>query len=394
MSIMVTAGTATTSSLHSYGTARLWALGATVVLAVIASGFLIPWRNRRKVTKLEKAREQARRDRNEAAGPTDAQVELARARSNKPILGVLLGRDNRLSTSTTIAYLWTLVIVWILLSLIIAWPSDWDTALKNLYPSYLLLLGGPYAAWVLARVAVSTKVANQTLQKPPGDGSAQLSDLVSGDDGNPDLFDMQYVMFNGVAMAFVVTAFVHAGAAGFVDIPWGLLFLTGGPAAVYVGNKAFAGNSPVIFSVTPTSVPVGSNITVYGQNFLASNATPSSGTAGGPATASTPTVSVLVGGFDTDVLESHDGVIRATIKPGTYPTDPLDVAVVSSTGANAILRAEVRVLPAPPGDPGQLNGKAAGTPAAVGSETPATGTPVTGTPPPTSGDQDGSGNPG
>ena len=254
------------------------------------------------------------------------------------------------------AWCWTLVIVWILIALIIAWPSDWNQALKNLDATYFVLLGGPYAAWFLARTAVSTKVSNKTLQKPAGDGNARLSDLVSNDDGNPDLFDVQYVMFNLSAMAFVIVAFIHATPGeGFVKIPWGLLFLTGGPAGVFVANKALSGNGPAIFSITPTSAMSGDILTIYGQNFLAGitpTATPPASPAATPgaapgaapapasgsAVATAPSLQVLIDGIKCGDVDPTDTVVRATVPPVPY-TDlaPVDVQVVTITGVCAPL---------------------------------------------------------
>ncbi len=128
-----------------------------------------------------------------------ARFKGTKKRAANGVLAIFLGKDDRLSTST-IAWAWTVVISWILLALIIAWPPSWDAALKNFDGTYIALLGGPYAAWILARVAVSARVGNSTLQKLAGDGIPRLSDRVSGDDGNPDLFDVQYVMLNLIAM--------------------------------------------------------------------------------------------------------------------------------------------------------------------------------------------------
>src|SRR4051794_21566612 len=63
---------------------------------------------------------------------------------------VMLGKDGRLSTSKTVALLWTAVVAYVLFLLLLNDPGDWNKALKHLAPTYLLLLSGPYAALVLA----------------------------------------------------------------------------------------------------------------------------------------------------------------------------------------------------------------------------------------------------
>ena len=330
---------AAAAPLVSYHAARLWAIGATAVIAVIAGGFLIPWVNRRRSKRLKKKlKKKANPDQ-----ATQDRLAAMQQRAENGVLALFMGKDRRLSTSTTIAWAWTVVISWILLALIIAWPSDWDAALKNFDGAYIALLGGPYAAWILARVAVSARVGNSTLQKPAGDGIPRLSDLVSGDDGNPDLFDVQYVMFNLIAMIFVVIAFTHASENGFPLIPPALVLLTGGPAAIYSANKTLATNGPVIFSASPSVVNANSSFTVYGQNFLA-GANPA-GTAG--------TLRVLVGGqdatVDTTTNKPTDGAVSATAEPGTdySSTGPLAVTVITPAGAQAWLNSALTLRTAP-----------------------------------------------
>lgn len=326
---------ATAAPLVSYHAARLWAIGATAVIAVIAGGFLIPWVSRQQSKRLAKKvnPDQATKDR--LAG-----VEQ---RAENGVLALFLGKDRRLSTSTTIAWAWTVVISWVLLTLIIAWPSSWDAALKNFDGTYIALLGGPYAAWILARVAVTARVGNSTLQKPAGDGIPRLSDLVSGDDGNPDLFDVQYVTFNLIAIIFVVIAFTHASDNGFPLIPPAIVLLTGGPAAIYSANKTLATNGPVIFSVSPSVVNATSDFTVYGQNFLA----------GADPAGSAGTLRVLVGGqdatVDTTKNKPTDGAVSAAAPPGAdySSTGPLPVTVITPAGAQAWLNSALTVRTAP-----------------------------------------------
>src|SRR5205823_6632186 len=108
--------------------------------------------------------------------------------------------------------------------------------LKNLSPTYLLLLAGPYASLVLAKGIVSYRTNSGTLLKTDSDGTVRLSDLVSDDSGKVDIFDVQFLMFNAIALWFVVDAFNRATSAGFPSMPSGLVLLTGGPAAVYLSN--------------------------------------------------------------------------------------------------------------------------------------------------------------
>jgi IPT/TIG domain len=259
------------------------------------------------------------------------------------ILGAVMGKDGRLSTSQAIAGVWTLVVVYVLLALLIVWPDDWDAALKNLQGPYLALLGGPVAAVVLSGTIVSGRIKRETLQKGKGDGIPRLSDLVSDDSGSTDLFDLQYVLFNVIAMAYVLTAFSKATLAGFPDVPTTLWLLTGGPAAVYVSNKAFGTNAPAIFSVDPARARKGEKITVYGQNFVVAG----TGDRTDPAA---PTLSVQIDGAKADVdAASVTGTsVRATVPADLTTSGPAIVTVVTDAGVPANRAGLLTVVADPP----------------------------------------------
>ena len=75
---------------------------------------------------------------------------------------------------------------------------------------YLLLLGGPVAAAVLAKGIVVSQLNNGTLTKTPApdDAPLRVGDLVSADDGSVDLVDFQYSRFNLIALGIVIFTFV------------------------------------------------------------------------------------------------------------------------------------------------------------------------------------------
>jgi hypothetical protein len=230
------------------------------------------------------------------------------------------------------------VVAYILLALIIGWPgSDWDSALSNLSPTYLLLLGGPYASLVLAKGIANGRVVGGSIQKPDGDNVPRLSDLVADDSDQTDLFDAQYVLFNLIAMAYVIDAFVRASlTGGFPSIPTGLALLTGGPAAVYVANKALSSNPPAVSSVVPSSVHPGDAFRIFGQNF-APDLLPGVGTTPDADPLPGKPVAVMVGGTDATVTNWTDSQIDARAPvPARAPTVPLDVSVTTSAGASVV----------------------------------------------------------
>jgi hypothetical protein len=65
-----------------------------------------------------------------------------------------------------------------------------------------------------------------------------LGDLIANDEHETDLGDLQYVLFNFVALVFVLlTMLVHEPSGGLPHIPDVLLGLTSVSAAGYVGKK-------------------------------------------------------------------------------------------------------------------------------------------------------------
>jgi IPT/TIG domain-containing protein len=186
---------------------------------------------------------------------------------------ILIGHDNRISTSKTVAAAWTLVLAFMVLAILysaIGQPGSYlQTAFNKPNNSnllYLILLGGPYAAAVLAKAAVSTQVNNRTLQKTSG--TPDPLDVITDDSGATDLYDLQYTLFNLVVMIAVLALFIPAPSGGLPTIPDFLAMLTGGSALTYTLNKATGGNNQAtLTSVVPKRARVGDQVSLYGQNL-------------------------------------------------------------------------------------------------------------------------------
>ncbi len=158
------------------------------------------------------------------------------------VLKVIVGVDNRVSTSKTIATVWTFVVAAALLALVYADLLNHPEALEatnagGRVGQYALLFGGPIGAAILAKAIVSQQVSEPSTAKPPAE-SPGLADLISNDEGETDLGDLQYVLFNTVALVFVLgTMLIHEPSLGLPHIPDVLLGLTSVAAAGYVGKK-------------------------------------------------------------------------------------------------------------------------------------------------------------
>jgi hypothetical protein len=174
---------------------------------------------------------------------------------------IFAGTDGRVSTSKTITVLWTFVVAWsvgtVLVSVIAraglpghTLASDFGDKLKPLSDTYLLLLGGPFAALVLAKGITVSRIGNGTLLKTTSDGGLNPADLVKDDSGSADLVDFQFCLFNFIALIFVIVAFAWHPDQGLPVVPAALGGLTSASALAFTANKAFVTNAPVVTTVT------------------------------------------------------------------------------------------------------------------------------------------------
>lgn len=215
-------------------------------------------------------------------------------------VNVVLGADGRISTSKTQIWLWTFGIGAALLYLsgivIFRIGHDADVFTKTGWTDYLVLLGGPFAAGVLAQFTVTTKLDSGTLQKAPTvaaaaagaavapAGTPKALDVIANDAGELDLVDSQYFIFNLVAFIYVAGLFVSqiidkqvtdiGVKYALPSVPSVLLGLTSISAATYVANKAAVKNAPLISSVSPQPVVAGQNVDILGVNLVPVGADP------------------------------------------------------------------------------------------------------------------------
>ncbi|MCY0917951.1 hypothetical protein OS965_07095 [Streptomyces sp. H27-G5] len=176
--------------------------------------------------------------------------------------GFVTGRDGRLSTSTTLALAWTVILLWLLFTILaygltagggVDWFQGEHGPLSSLTTVYLPLLGGPYVALIAAKTVVGVRVENGSMAKPapkptPG-GRRPLRDLIANDSGRTDLMDLQYVTLSAVTMLYVVLFFLSDVGGGLPRLPSEIWALTGAPAGAYLVNKMATRANPVITDV-------------------------------------------------------------------------------------------------------------------------------------------------
>jgi hypothetical protein len=212
-------------------------------------------------------------------------VSLAARNATPPGIQYLFtGTDLRTSTSKTQYLLWTVGVAFALTYVSTrSWleSTPWqcsggpNTTSYNCIPGgstweqYVILLGVPAAAAVVAKGVTSYKVANGTLQKVPADqasGIISLSELTGNDAGQSDLVDIQYLIFNLIAFFYVAVYFVQQGTL--VSVPSMLLGLTSTAAAAYTLNKTLQNSKPGITGVTPNTIAPGVDIIITGVNLF------------------------------------------------------------------------------------------------------------------------------
>jgi len=327
------------NSSNNAGPVGMWfgyQVAAAAVLAVLC--LLVVFTNtpnsRRLYGRLKQTIAQPREKDRPGTTSSTGQKAVAPPRS-----GLVTGYDGRRSTSKTITFAWTFVVAWMLITIgfVAARSGASFTDLLHNTPSlYLVLLGGPYAAAILAKVTVSSGVQAGRIQKPPATSTGP-ADIVSNDTGSTDLYDFQYTLFNLVALLIVIFLFGAHPGKGFPGIPDFLAILTGGSALAYTVNKGVTSNAPSISDVQPQTSRVGDSVRVTGTNLL-------------PAAAKDAVPAVTVGGVQASGVtppgspDTIDFIVPAPTSGAWAPEVAQQVAVTTTAGVIATLNGALTIV--------------------------------------------------
>lgn len=209
------------------------------------------------------------------------------------VLGQLvIGEDGRVSTSKTVAAMWTTLVAAMLLAFVVArlwkYPQAFDALLHSgLAGQYGLLIGGPLGAALAAKGIVGSQAADRPSAKPPHRPTVEdrrkarrakrlrrrhLVDrnplrLVQDDSKRTDLGDYQYVLFNLIAMVYFVGVAIDSPLKGVPTIPDVLLGLTSVAALGYVTKKALPGASAFAKLAVKTAAQ-GEKVRISGDGLL------------------------------------------------------------------------------------------------------------------------------
>lgn len=242
-----------------------------------------------------------------------------------------LGKDNRASSSKAVALAWTYAVVYGLVSLLMAKllgsGQAWDKQIdKNLQEEYLLLLGGPYAAAVIAKyTVVGTAGGTAKTTDPQASPARDAKSLIADDEGDTDLVDFQYVLFNLVALAFFLGNFIPDLLDAFPELPDLLVGLALTSATGYAAKKAaVSAAGPQLTSVFPESAATGETVEVWGRNLVHSSDKPLVSV----DKVATPSVDVVASTGAADRLK--------VVVPTTVAAGERQIKVTTAAGAPAL----------------------------------------------------------
>ncbi|MEW2068013.1 hypothetical protein [Streptomyces sp. NPDC007346] len=204
-------------------------------------------------------------------------------RARGGLLAPLIGEDNRLSTSRTVAAAWVLLAVFavLVLALQLAGASDHtdrDALIEGLdlvrSAGVLAVLALVCAVAVVVRRVVTVRVLGQRLQKLRAD-RPRAADLLTDDSGRGSFTDVQYVLVSAVAVLFAGVRLARRPEQ-LPDLPWGLALLVAVSAATYFAGKYAEGGRPVVLSVVrareagdlDAPIRTGDDIEIRGAGFV------------------------------------------------------------------------------------------------------------------------------
>ncbi|MFD8389708.1 hypothetical protein ACFV2N_11055 [Streptomyces sp. NPDC059680] len=215
------------------------------------------------------------------AGVLSAASWLHRARGGA--LAPVIGEDNRMSTSRTVATCWVLFVGYAVLLLAVRLAAASDHAERDALISGLDLARGAGVVTVLAvvcgiavlvRRVVGLRILAQRLQKVPAH-RPRAADLLTDDSGRGAFTDIQYVAISAVALLFAAVRLARRPAQ-LPDLPWGLGVVVLISALTYLAGKYTEGGRPVVLSVVRAREPgdldgpirTGDDIEIRGAGFV------------------------------------------------------------------------------------------------------------------------------
>ncbi|MEU2820980.1 hypothetical protein ABZ763_01545 [Streptomyces bacillaris] len=267
-------------------------------------------------------------------------------RARGGLLAPLIGEDNRLSTSRTVAAAWVLLAVFAVLVLALQLagasdPADRDALIEGLdlvrSAGVVAVLALVCAVAVVVRRVVTVRVLGQRLQKLRAD-RPRAADLLTDDSGRGSFTDVQYVLVSAVAVLFAAVRLARRPEQ-LPDLPWGLALLVAVSAATYFAGKYAEGGRPVVLSVVrareagdlDAPIRTGDDIEIRGAGFVPPGAGSPDRLARLVVRIGTVHVHVplipVAGGFANPTDTALTVPVPVEVEPGT-----VDVQVITAAG--------------------------------------------------------------
>ncbi|MFF4900297.1 hypothetical protein [Streptomyces sp. NPDC001068] len=268
-------------------------------------------------------------------------------RSRGGVLAPVIGEDNRMSTSRTVAASWVLFVAYAVLVLagrlaVASSPADRDALISGLDlargAGVVTVLAVVCGIAVLVRRVVGLRILGQRLQKVPAH-RPRAADLLTDDSGRGTFADIQYAVISAVALVFAAVRLARRPDQ-LPDLPWGLATVVLISAATYLAGKYAEGGRPVILSVVrareagdlDAPVRTGDDIEIRGSGFVPPGAQTADRLARmvvrvGPVNVHVPLVPVT-GGFSNPTDSVLTVPVPAEVEPGS-----VEVQVVTAAGA-------------------------------------------------------------
>ncbi|MEU5638948.1 hypothetical protein [Streptomyces milbemycinicus] len=202
-------------------------------------------------------------------------------------LALLVGEDNRLSTSRAVAAGWLLFAVFAVLMLAVELAFAPEAGANSTRTADGLAPGGAAGlltvtalsclAAVAARLVVAARVRAQRLQKVRA-LRPRAADLLTDDAGRGSLADAQYVVVQAVVLAFAAVRLVREPQR-LPELPWGLALLAAVSVLMYLAGKYTEGGRPTVLSVVrvrpeeggfdrDAPIRTGDDIEIRGSGFV------------------------------------------------------------------------------------------------------------------------------
>ncbi|MEU2426192.1 hypothetical protein ABZ619_35165 [Streptomyces sp. NPDC007851] len=267
-------------------------------------------------------------------------------RARGGLLAPVIGEDNRMSTSRTVAASWVLLVAYAVLVLAGRLAAASSAADRDALISGLDLARGAGVVTVLAVVSgiavlvrrvVGLRILGQRLQKVRAH-RPRAADLLTDDSGRGTFADIQYVVISAVALVFAAVRLARRPDQ-LPDLPWGLAAVVLISAATYLAGKYAEGGRPMILSVVrareagdlDAPIRTGDDIEIRGTGFVPPGAQTADRLSRmvvriGAVNVHVPLVPVA-GGFSNPTDDVLTVPVPAEVEPGS-----VEVQVVTAAG--------------------------------------------------------------